>query len=144
MAMHADRFRECLLLYGTDLEQWPAEARAAGWQALDQSSVCRALRDDHVQFEAVLRSSEPQAPRPGLEGRIIAAARRRERAGYPGLFEFLSSCSRDLRIPAPVLVAAAVLIIGIVIGLWMPSDPVLAESESAEAQLFSDSATEAL
>ena len=144
MAMDADRFRECLLLYGADLEEWPAGARAEGLQAVDDSPACRALREEHVQFEALLRSSELEAPRPGLEGRIIAAARRRERAGSPGVPEFLSSCFRDLRIPAPVLMAAAVLIVGIVIGLWMPSEPVLAEAESAEVQLFSDSATEAL
>lgn|SRR5574341_106705 len=144
MAMDADKFREGLLLYGADLEQWPEGAREAGLEALDRSPACRALREDHVQFEALLRSKEPEAPRTDLEARIIAAARRRERAAYPGLAEFLSSCFADLRLPAPVLTAAAVLIVGIIIGLWLPTDLVPVESESAEAQLFLDSATEAL
>jgi hypothetical protein len=144
MAMDADTFRECLLLYGADLAQWPEEERQAGLEALDRSLAYRALQEDQVQFEALLRSKEPQAPRADLEARIIAAARRRERAGYPGFAEFLSSCFADLRLPAPALTAAAVLIVGIMIGLWLPAAPVQTESESVEAQVFLDSATEAL
>jgi len=41
------------------------------------------------------------------------------------------------------LTAAAVLIVGVVVGLWLPAEGPT-ESESAEVQTFLDSATEAL
>ncbi len=144
MAMNAEQFRECVLIYGADLARWPEEIRREGREAVDRSLACRALQEDHAQFEVLLRSRAHQEPKADLETRIIAAARRRERAAYPGPTEFLSSCFADLRLPAPVLTAAAVLIVGIMIGLWLPTEPVQAESESVDAQVFLDSATEAL
>jgi hypothetical protein len=142
--MDAERFRECLLFYGADVQRWPEAVRQAGLEALEQSVACRALNEDHVQFEAILRTRELEAPSPGLEARIIAAARRRERTAFPGLAEFLRSCFSDLRIPAPALTGAAVLIVGVVIGLWMPTEPVPPESESSEVQAFLNPPAEAL
>lgn len=142
--MDAEQFRECLLVYGADLQQWPEAARQAGLEVLERSLACRALQEDHVQFEAVLRTRQLEAPRQDLEARIIAAAPRRERMAYPGLAELLSSCFRDLRLPAPMLTAVAVLIVGVVIGVWVPTEPAPTDSESAEVQTFLDSATEAL
>jgi hypothetical protein len=144
MAMEAEQFGECLLLYGADLQRWPEAVRQAGLEALEGSLACRALKEDHLQFEAILRTRELEAPSPDLETRIIAAASRRERMASPGLAELLRSCFADLRLPAPVLTTAAVLIVGVVIGLWLPTQPVLADSESAEVQAFLDSPTEAL
>ncbi len=144
MAMDAEQFRECLLIYGADLQRWPEAVRRAGLAALERSLACRALREDHLQFEAVLRTRDVEAPSPDLEARIIAAAPRRERIASPGLAEFLRSCFADLRLPAPALTTAAVLIVGVVIGLWLPTEPVPAESESAEVQAFLDSPAEAL
>ena len=142
--MDAEQFRECLLTHGADLQGWPEAVRRAGLEALERSFACRALKEDHAQFEATLRTREHEAPSPGLEARIIAAARRGERIASPGPAEFLRSCFADLRLPAPVLTVAAVLTLGVVIGLWLPTEPVLAESESAEVQAFLDSPAEAL
>ena len=144
MAMETEQFRECLLIYGADLRRWPEPIRGAGLEALERSVACRALKEDHVQFEAILRTRQYEAPSPGLEARIIAAARPRARTASPGLVEFLRSCFSDLRIPAPVLTAAAVLIVGVVIGLWLPTEPVPAESESAEVQAFLEAPAETL
>jgi hypothetical protein len=142
--MDTEQFRECLLLYGADLQRWPEVLRQTGVAALERSHACRALKEDHAQFEALLRTREVEVPSPYLEARIIDAARARKRAAPPGLAEFFRACFADLRLPAPVLTTAAVLIVGVGIGLWLPAEPVSAESESAEVQAFLDSPAEAL
>jgi hypothetical protein len=144
MAMDAEQFREWLLIYGADLQRWPEDIRQAGLEALDQSLACRSLQEDHAQFETMLRSRGHEEPSPDLAVRIIVAARRRERRAYSGLVELLASCFADLRLPTPVVTAAAVLIVGFVIGLWLPSATIPVDSDSTEVQTFLDSATEAL
>jgi len=143
MTMDAEQFRECLLIHGADVQRWPEEIRRAGIEALDRSLECRSMQEECRQFEAILRSRAFEAPSPDLAFRIVSAAWRRERKASPGVIEFLAACFQDLRLPAPVLTAAAVLILGVVIGLLLPTEPVPADSESAEVQTFLD-ATEAL
>lgn len=144
MTMDAERFRECLLIHGAEVHHWPESIRQEGLDAAERSSECRSLQEEHGQFEALLRSRSVEDPSPDLAVRIVSAARRTERRASPRVMEFLAACFRDLRLPAPVVTAAAVLIIGVVIGLLLPTEPVLADSESAEVQTFLDSATEAL
>lgn len=144
MTMDAERFRECLLIHGAEVNLWPDDIRPAGLEAVARSLECRALQEEHRQFESILRSRTFEDPSPDLALRIVSAARRRERRTSPRVMEFVAACFRDLRLPAPVVTAAAVLIIGVVIGLLLPTEPVLADSESAEVQTFLDSATEAL
>jgi hypothetical protein len=144
MTMDAERFRECLLIHGAELHHWPEDIRQAGLEAVERSLECRSLQEEYRQFESTLRSRAVEDPSPDLAVRIVSAARRRERRASPSIMEFLAGCFQDLRLPAPVLTAAAVLIIGVVIGLLLPTEPVLADSESAEVQTFLDSATETL
>jgi hypothetical protein len=144
MTMDAERFRECLLIHGAEVHHWPEDIRQEGLEALERSMQCRALQEEHVRFESILRARAFEDPSPGLALRIVGAARRREQRKSPRIMEFLAVCFQDLRLPAPVVTAVAVLIIGVVIGLLLPTEPVLADSESAEVQTFLDSATEAL
>ena len=144
MTMDAERFWECLLIHGAEVHQWPEDIWQAGLDAVERSLECRSLQEEYRQFEAFLRSRAFEDPSPDLAVRIVSAARGRERRTSPRVMEFLAACFQDLRLPAPVLTAAAVLIIGVVIGLLLPTEPVLADSESAEVQTFLDSATEAL
>lgn len=141
--MDAERFRECLLIHGAEVSQWPDDVRPAGLEAVARSLECRSLQEECRQFESILQSRGFEDPSPDLAVRIVAAARR-ERRGSPRVMEFLAACFLDLRVPVPVVTAAAVLIIGVMIGLLLPSEPVLADSESGEVQTFLDSATEAL
>jgi hypothetical protein len=144
MAMDAEEFRESVLIYGADVHRWPDEIRHAGVEALARSIECRSLQQDYAQFEAALGSRAYEGPRPDLAHRIVAAARQRERSALPGMMEFLRSCFRDLRLPAPVLTVAAVLVVGVVVGLLLPAESSLVDSELVEAQTFLDSTTEAL
>jgi hypothetical protein len=144
MAMNAEQFREAVLIYGADVHRWPDEICQAGVEALARSLECRSLQQDYAQFEASLASRAYEEPSPDLARRIVAAARRRERIAWPGLREFLASCFKDLRVPVPVVSVTAVLIVGFVVGLLMPTESPSADSELAEAQTFLDSATEAL
>jgi hypothetical protein len=142
--MDAERFRECLLVHGAELHRWPEDIRQSGLDAMERSLECRSLQDECRQFESILRSRVFEDPSQDLAVRIVSAARRTERRASPRVMEFLAACFQDLRLPAPVLTAAAVLIIGVVIGLLLPTEPLPADSESAEVQTFLDSATEAL
>lgn len=144
MTMDAERFREYLLIYGAGVHRWPEEVRLAGVEAVERSSECRSLQEEHARFEATLSSRAYEEPSPDLARRIVSAARRRERNASTGIIEFLVSCFRDLRVPAPVLTTAAVLILGVVLGLLLPTESVLADPESSDVQSFLDSATEAL
>jgi hypothetical protein len=91
-----------------------------------------------------MASRKVETPRPDFARRIIAAAHPRERSAFPGVMEFLASCFRDLRVPAPVATVTAVLLVGFVVGVLLPTESTQAESELVEAQTFLDSATEAL
>jgi hypothetical protein len=144
MAMDAEQFREHVLIHGADVNRWPDEVRQGGVEALARSSECRALQEEYAQFEATLGSRAYEEPSPDFSRRIIAAARPRERRGFSGLAELLGSCFADLRLPAPVLTVAAVLIVGFVVGLLLPIEATKADTESADAQTFLDSATEVL
>ncbi|MFZ5875573.1 MAG: hypothetical protein ACOYXU_04095 [Nitrospirota bacterium] len=144
MTMDAERFRECLLIHGVEIQQWPEDIRQAGLEAMARSLECRALQEECRQFEAILRMRAFEEPSPDLALRIVSAARRTEQRTPARITEFLAVCFQDLRLPAPVVTAAVVLIIGVVIGLLLPAESVLADSESAEVQTFLDSATEAL
>lgn len=144
MAMDAEQFRERLLIHGADVTRWPEEIRGAGMEAVERSLECRSLQEEHAQFEAVLSTRVYEEPSPDLARRIVSAAWQRERRTFPGLAELLASCFMDLRLPKPVFTAAAVLIIGFVVGFFLPTESVLADPDPAEVQTFLDSATEVL
>jgi hypothetical protein len=144
MAMDDKQFREAVLIYGADVRRWPDDLRHAGLDALASSLDCRSFRDEHARFETVLASRALEAPRADFARRIIAAARPRERKGFRGLVELVASYFADLRVPAPVVTVTAVLVVGFVVGLLLPAESTLAESDVAEAQMFFDAETEAL
>ncbi len=142
--MNAEQFREAVLIHGSDVHRWPEEIRQTGLDALACSLECRSLRDDYSRLEMVMASRTLEAPRPDFSRRIIAAARPRERRGFRGLAELVASYFDDLRLPAPVVTVTAVLVMGFVVGLLLPAESTLAESEVADVQTFLDSETEAL
>lgn len=142
--MNAEQFRECVLFHGADVHRWPDEIRRDGVEALARSIECRSLRDEYAQLEAALGLRSYEEPGTDFARRIISAARPRERRGLRGLTGVLASCFAELRLPAPVLTVAAVLIVGVVVGLLLPAESTLADSEVAESQTFLDSGTEAL
>jgi hypothetical protein len=144
MTMDTERFREYLLIHGAGVHRWPEDVRQAGAEAVERSSECRSLQEEYARFEAALSARVYEEPSPDLARRIVSAARRRERNVSIGIIEFLVSCFRDLRVPAPVFTTAAVLVLGVVLGLWLPAESVVADPESSEAQTFLDSAMEGL
>ncbi|HET8760593.1 MAG TPA: hypothetical protein VFN94_05975 [Nitrospiria bacterium] len=142
--MNAEQFREALLIHGADVHRWPDEIRGRGVEALTRSIECRSLHEEYARFEAALASRASEAPSADFAGRIISAARPRQRRGFRGLTELLASCFADLRLPAPVLTVAAVLIVGLVVGLLLPAESPRGDSEATETLAFLDSTSEAL
>ncbi len=49
--MDAKQFKEYLLLYGADINQWPEKIRRSGLETLDSSLEHRALQEDHDKFD---------------------------------------------------------------------------------------------
>jgi hypothetical protein len=112
MTDDATRLRETLAYYGSDVRQWPEEAKALGRRALERPDLA-ALIEKERRFEQRLLARSVPAPPQDLSQRIIAAAFARERASVPmGWFrEFLA----EVR-PAAL---AAMLVLGFAIGFGM-------------------------
>jgi hypothetical protein len=144
MPMNAERFKECVLVYGADVYRWPGELRQAGLEALERSVECRTLHEEYSRFEQVLGSPPYEEPSPDLAARIIAAARRHERKALPTLSELLAGLFADLRLPQPALTVVAALIIGFTIGFLLPAGPSIADPEQTDARAFLDSGGEVL
>jgi len=135
MTMGIKQFKECLLLYGADLERWPAEVILAAEEAVARSETCRRLRDEYAAFERTLKARRFEAPSADLKARIIRAALSRPRMPV-SLLGFLAECFADFPVPKPAFAVALMLVIGLMIGLLAPRSPSVAPPDPARVQAF--------
>jgi hypothetical protein len=92
---------------------------------------------DHA-LDALLRRRRFTPARPGLSGRIIAAAHAQGRP--QGFGQWLADMLAELLLPRPAYALASVLMIGVIIGGIMPdiSSGAGADEEEASLQIYLD------
>lgn len=139
--MDIKQFKENLLLYGTNVHQWPKHVRNAGLEALKQSSDVQELLAEHEAFEKVLRTRKYEEPSTNLAQRIISASLRVEKKVPFSLDVFLSEIFAGFRLSKPSFVVLSillisVLLIGFSIGFLNPGGSTLAEQEQPDLQEF--------
>jgi len=142
MTMDIAQFEEHLLVHGADVHRWPDDIRRPGLEALERSEECRSLRDDYLHYEMVLKDRRYEGPSVDLADRIISAASRRKQSTVLSLGEILTKCFVEFRLPQPVVTAAAVLMIGFVIGFMLPERLDLDASGQTDLQEFLYAAVE--
>lgn len=140
--MDTTQFKENLLLYGTNINQWPENIRKTGLEALESSAELQALQKDHEKFEKALQIRRYEEPADNFAQRIISASlQQRQKAPFsPG--SFISDLINEFRIPRPALAALSLMMIlaltiGFAIGFTTPTEsPVLNNTEETTLQAF--------
>lgn len=130
--MHKQQFKTYLALYGADLQRWPQPDRQKAEAALRESQELRELLAAELRFEHVLRSrAEIDAPA-DLATRIIAQAQPRTSNGRSW-----KDLAAALWAPKSLAAAAAVFVVGLMIGWYQPlnGQRVQQISENTELQL---------
>lgn len=144
--MDTKEFREHLLLYGADVNQWPDGIRQAGIKALQSYPEHQALQEDNLHFEKMLRTRRFEEHSDHFAERIITGSlQKRQKSQFsPGAF--IEDLINEFRIPRPQLsvlsfVMALILTLGLTLGFLYPSmtsDTNNAEETNLQAFLFDE------
>ena len=140
--MTPERLRAVVESYGTSPPRWPAAEREAAAALLAESAAARALVTDAAPLDELLDAVPAVAPTPAMRAAILSMAPRvapRPRAGdgWRALIGELGGW----RLGGAVL--AASLVLGIVSGGWLSTDPTSESSpDLLQLALLDDSATE--
>jgi len=122
MPMTEKEFKQCLLLYGAELENWPQEI-AAEARRMQHLAPYSNLMIEQRYFDEMLLNNRPfEAASSNLAYRIINAAAVVRRAPDVTLTEWLQEFLAFI-LPKPAFALATVLTLGIVIGFAIPALP---------------------
>lgn len=141
MTIHVKHFKQNMLVYGSNVYNWPEGIREAGLKALDRSPELQALLADEECFERALKMRKYEEPSIDLSERIISATqhmKKKERSNPGGFF---SELLWEFSLPKPALTAVFVsLIFALIIGFSMsfsnPSWYVSAEQYKTNLEEF--------
>jgi len=144
--MDTQEFREHLLLYGADVNQWPDGIRQAGMKALQSSAEHQALQDDNLYFEKMLKTRRFEEPSDHFAERIISGSLQKRQKSRFSPRAFIEDLINEFRIPRPDLavlsfVMVLVLTLGLTLGFLYPSmtsDANNAEETNLQAFLFDE------
>ena len=115
MPMTEKQFQNFLMLYGTEVENWPDEILAEAMRAKHHPVLSGLAMEQQCFDEMLLNSRRFEAPSADLADRIIYAARIVAKTSGNSLV----TCLRELLtliLPQPAFALATVLSLGIVIG----------------------------
>lgn len=141
MTMHVKHFKQNMLVFGSDVYNWPEGIREAGLKSLDRSPELQALLADQECFEKFLKMRKYEEPGIDLSERITSATqhiKKKERSNSGGFF---SELLWDFSLPKPALTAVFVsLIFALIVGFAMsfsnPSWNVSAEQYKTNLEEF--------
>jgi len=144
--MDTKQFKENLLLYGADINQWPEKIRQSGVKALESSPEYRALQEDHDSFEKMLKTRRFEELADNFAQRVISASLQQRQKAPFSLGSFIEDMISEFRISKPALavlsfVTVLVLTIGLTVGFLYPSMTWVsnnAEETNLQAFLFDE------
>jgi len=140
--MDTKQFKENILLYGADINQWPEKIKRSGLEALESSSELQALREDHDNFERILQTRRYEEPTDNFAQRIISASLQQTQKAPFSLGFFIADLVNEFRMPRPALTAFSlmmilVLTIGFAIGFSNPTGSLVSNNtEETSLQEF--------
>lgn len=141
MTIDLKQFKKNLLVYGSDVRNWPEDIREPGQKALDSSAELRALLGDEKCFEEVLKTRKYEEPDRDLAERIISASVYKKKKTQDIFRGFFSDLLWEFSLPRPARTAVFVslifaLIIGFAIGFSNPTGSVSAEQYQTNLEDF--------
>ena len=116
MCLATKEFEKHIALYGTDINQWPRDIRDKANQIQDQFGLEKLL-EEYRALENTLHTRSVTPAHPSLAERIIANAKQRRRVLPVNLSTWVNGLFADFMIPRPAYAIAAMLVLGISIGL---------------------------
>jgi hypothetical protein len=140
--MNRKQFEEYLLLYGTNMNEWPQEIRQAGLEALESSAELQAFYQDHDNFEKLLHTRRYEEPAGNFAQRIISVSSQQTQKDPFSLRSLIAGLIDEFHIPRPALalislVMLLALTIGFTIGFTNPNgSSVLNNTEEPQLQAF--------
>ena len=114
--MNSEQFKEYLLLYGSDLENWPDGLDQQAMALFQGSSEIRELVENEKGFESVLMDRSVDTPSSDFERRITLSAKPKT-AREEGTFSF-STFFEFITLPKPALTMAFLLLFGFSLGFF--------------------------
>jgi hypothetical protein len=141
MTMNFEQLKEKLLMYGSDVCNWPKNIRSSGLKALDSSPELRKLVEEEERFEEVLKTRLYEEPGRDLAERIVAAALPGKKKAQPNPGVFFSEILREFSLSRRAFTAVSLsliftLIIGFTIGFSNPSGQAAAEQYETNLEDF--------
>lgn len=118
MTLTEKQFEHYLMLYGTDLDQWPETLRMGALCAVSSDPAFDALIIRHQYFEEMLLANDvAEAPSPDFSDRILRAARSLGRKANISIMDWIAGLFSDFSLPQPAYVAAICMVLGLGLGL---------------------------
>ena len=138
--MDKNRFKENLLLYGSDLHSWPEELMRSGLKALEKSPDFKILLKEQEHFERFLNTRRYEKPTHDFAERIITTSLHKKQKSFT-LVSFVSALIDEFRFPKPALTALSALMIlllfiGFAIGFLNPLGSVSSANDETSLQAF--------
>jgi hypothetical protein len=140
--MDPRQFKENILLYGADLDQWPEEIRQAGLESLRNSSELQVLLTEQKRFERVLKTRKYEEPGGNLAQRIVSLSLRQDKKSTFSLGLFFSRLfAGEFYLSKPAFIVVSILMItallvGFVIGFSNSTGSTLTDQRQANLQEF--------
>jgi len=140
--MDPKKFKENLLLYGTDWNKWPEEEKQAGVELLRHSPGLQASFAEQEEFERILKTRKFEEPSSNLPQRIIALSTGQEKEALSRFDSLLSKLfGNEFYLPNPASIPVSifmliVLITGFFIGFSIPAGSTSTDQKQASLQAF--------
>jgi hypothetical protein len=140
--MDPKKFKENLLLYGTDLHKWPEVERQAGAELLRHSPELQASFAEQEEFESILKARKFEEPSSNLAQRIVFLSVGQDKEAPSRLDSFLSNLFADeFYLPKPAFIVfsifmVTVLLTGFFIGFSNPTGSTSTDQRQANLQAF--------
>jgi hypothetical protein len=120
MTMHVKHFKQNMLVYGSNIYNWPEGIRESGLKALDRSPELQALLADEECFEGTLKMRKYEEPSIDLSERIISTTQHMKKKERSNLRRFFSELLWEFSLPKPALTAVFIsLIFALIAGFAM-------------------------
>ena len=119
MSMTEKQFKQCLILYGTEIDSWPEEIMAEAMQMQHRPVFANLVIEQQYFEEMLLNNRQCELANTDLANRIISAARTVSHPSDVSVTAWLKELLNFI-MPQPSFALATVLTLGIIIGLTIP------------------------
>jgi len=120
MTISISQFEKYLLLYGSNLDQWPEDIQMEALQSSTDPAIHMLIIQHQYMEEMLLGNDRIEPARPELVQHILRACT--QRTPRFNLMEWLGSLFADFHLPQPAYVLAALVLLGMSAGISAPDE----------------------